>query len=363
MESLATKIYKKGIFPIIRNEEFEKVHEIALEKMRRNDNPIALNLISRYFKPKMHRRKTILKGKNNKELELEGPIGLAAGFDKNGVAIDFLSNLFDYVTVGTVLPYKDSENPKVITENGIEKRRCIRLDEKQAIINCLGFPSLGVENVLGNIANYKGTTPISISVSVKPGDSDSQNLQIMQFSMMVERISHFTPHRIKMIEANFSSPNTKGVRVFLQNDLFKELTCVFKNDNFSNTILLLKMPPHTNKNEKKANFELACRWLSTVGDGITAINTVPVKDERLTMGAGGMSGEPIFSTLQRNVHDYRSDMGNDFILNAVGGVSHKNVNEIIDMGVNTIQIYSSLVFGGPGEVRDMRNKLYGLIRN
>ena len=99
-------------------------------------------------------------------------------------------------------------------------------------------------------------------------------------------------------------------------------------------------------------------------DGITAINTRPIEEPRLNMGRGGLSGRPIFPHMLRIVRELRAELGSSPVINACGGISTGTAAiAALDAGANTVQLYTSLVFEGPGIVGRINRQLDGHLRD
>lgn len=296
----------------------------------------------------------------NNKLRLNGPIGIAAGFDKNGEMLPGLGNVFDYVTFGTMLPYPWPGNSKR-AEGRPETRRLLRLEDEEGALNCLGFPFGGIEETLERVRAYSGVTPLSASVAVRPpAEGETLSQAMAKFETLVRRVSVEIPSRISMIEPNFASPNTKGLAVFLQEGVFEEMaSIVLKGIKIKAYALsVLKMVPHQTDEERDRNLKIAEKWMAMGGSGVTMINAVKVNDDRLSMGVGGKSGAPIYPIMMSNLRDYRSRLGRFAIINAVGGISPKKVPEVlIDGMADTVQILTPLVYYGIGYVRDAKAAL------
>jgi dihydroorotate dehydrogenase len=162
-----------------------------------------------------------------------------------------------------------------------------------------------------------------------------------------------------MVEVNFASPNTKGLAVFFEKGVFEELsTTTVGVLGGKGALTLMKMPPHLDSQTRARNIGVAKRWIEAGGEGLTVINTVKTSDPRLSMGAGGKSGRPIFDTMMGNLKDYRQALGPEPIINAVGGITAERVPQaIIDGGADTVQVYTPFIYHGPTYVRDAKAAL------
>ncbi len=288
------------------------------------------------------RLKTSLGGIN-----IENPIGLAAGYDKNCSLLPSLASLgFGYVIGGTV-----TESPRP----GNVKPRVIRNVRTEALLNSLGFPSYGLDAVENNLLKNEpatNQTPFIVSIS---GISDEE---IINCHNRLEA-------NVAAIELNISSPNTKGLKVFQSPEALINLLNQI-NENRKKP-LFVKLPPYgfnveRDSAEQENVLELAkvCKGLGI--DGLTIANTWPVKDKRLASGAGGLSGKPIFSRTLRMVTEVRSEVGPGLAINACGGISTgKDVWDSLIAGATTVQLLTSLIYRGPGLIKQMIEELSSIL--
>lgn len=352
-QSLGAAVYKEVFRRVLfKLGDPEDAHKLAMVVLRR-DYPA--KVLDSYFNVESERLGFVLANK----VSLNGPIGLAAGFDKNAEMLQGLSHIFDYITAGTMLPYEWAGNPKRREGlNGVENhtRRIIRLESEEGMLNCVGFPFDGLTKGLARVGKYIGSAPINLSVAVRPVEGADQTEAIGQFKQMLSRIAPLIPGKIQMIEVDFSSPNTRGITVFFEEGIFESLTTLLtKRKPFDKAILLLKMPPHLDDATKERNLNVASRWIRLGGDGITAINTVVTEDSRLSVGVGGKSGKPIYGILKSNIKDYREQLGNTPIINAVGGITSDKLPELmIEGGADTVQVFTPFIYEGPSIVRDSK---------
>lgn len=369
---IGSAFYKQVIRPYyFSKKDPEDAHDSA-KRFLRNDYPT--KLMSDYFDYGKDRLSINLGG----SVKLDGPVGLAAGFDKNGEILNGLSHMMDYITVGTLLPYKWDGNPKrkqsiathlSLNGNGkvaiqIKKvetgSRIVRDKEQLAMNNCLGFPSAGPEAVFQNLERYNYKVPLNASIAVRPTDDSTHATEREQITALIGAISYFVMKSIRMVEVNFASPNTKGLAVFFNDDVFDDMArCVLNDQKLNGCLFFLKMPPHTDEKTRERNLRVASRWMDLGGHGITAINTLRTEDPRLSMGVGGRSGKPIYGILKENLNDYNINIGHRKpIINASGGIWPKDVPELfLKYHVSTVQLFTSIVYEGPSVVRDAKVEL------
>ncbi len=280
-------------------------------------------------------------------LPLSNPVGVAAGFDKNCELLPSLAALgFGYVTGGTVTLQPRPGNPSP---------RVLRYEEDESLINALGFPNWGVDYAVSRLRRDYGRTgdaPVVVSVSgVTPED-------VVACHRVVE------PH-CDAVEVNISSPNTQGVRVFQQPDALADLL-VRINERRSKP-LFVKLPPFPRGRPDDDGPRQRVLGLAVVSehlgiDALTVANTWPARDSRLAVGSGGVSGSVVFGDTLRMVADVRAEVGPRLAINACGGISSaEEAYAALLAGATTVQLYTGMVYRGPGIAREMNKGLLELL--
>ena len=151
------------------------------------------------------------------------------------------------------------------------------------------------------------------------------------------------------VELNISSPNTAGLRKYQEIDALR--TVLEKLNAQRSKPMFVKLPPYID-DEQRENVLSLVRVCAEVGvSGVTAINTIPMEDSRLAMGRGGLSGAAILPDMLRIIPEVRREAGAKLTLNACGGISStEDAADALRAGADTVQIYSALVYQGPGLV-------------
>lgn len=270
------------------------------------------------------------------------PVGIAAGYDKDCRLIDGLLSLgFGYVIAGTVTFKPRMGNPSP---------RLLRLPSSEAVINALGFPGKGLKAAKSHLqrsqmrqrANGK---PIIVSVS---------GLKIQEFIDCQKTLEPF----VDGIELNISSPNTEGIRMFQEPDNFGALIRTLNQGR--NKPMLVKMPPFFDEAGKERILKLVNIATKEGVDGITAANTHPIKEAKLAMGHGGLSGRPLFRETLNIVREIRVEVGKDMAVHACGGIfTYQDAIEAIGAGADTVQLLTGLIYEGPGVAKNIN---LGLIK-
>jgi dihydroorotate dehydrogenase len=281
---------------------------------------------------------------------LDNPIGLAAGYDKNCEVLPSLSALgFGYVTGGTV-----TESPRL----GNPSPRIVRYTRNESLVNSMGFPGKGLDfaaNQLERARNAGGLAPVVVSVS----------------GVTVDEIAHC--HRrleplADAIEVNISSPNTAGLRVFQEPDSLANLLDTINEVRMKP--LFVKLPPYLSpeltpsagSEGQERVMGLARVCVEKGVSALTVANTWPVQDSRLAVGSGGLSGRVVFPDMLNMVREIRSEVGRGTAINACGGISSgQDAWDAIRAGATTVQLYTALVYQGPGIVKRINNELLALM--
>ncbi len=280
-------------------------------------------------------------------MRINNPVGLAAGYDKDCESLPSLTSLgFGYLTCGTVTELPRAGNPSP---------RVLRYESDEALVNSLGFPSKGVEHTAIRLEQAQPLldgTPVVASVSGVAPD------EILRCHQRLEPLA-------SAIEVNISSPNTLGLRIFQQSETLRQLLEGL-NDQRSKP-LFIKLPPYLEtpsigSEQKDMVLSLVNVCVEQGVEAITVSNTWPVRDSRLAVGAGGLSGKPVFADMLQMVADIRAETGSRMAINACGGIfSGADALAAIQAGATTVQILTSLVYRGPGIVRRINEQMLSLM--
>ena len=281
-------------------------------------------------------------------LPLRNPVGVAAGYDKNCEMLPSLAALgFGYVTGGTVTLQPRPGNPSP---------RVLRYEEDESLINALGFPNWGADYAVSRLRRDRGRTedtPVVVSVSgVTPEE-------VVACHRAVE------PH-CDAVEVNISSPNTQGVRVFQQPNALADL--LDRINERRSKPLFVKLPPYPPGRPEDDGARQRVLALAVVSehlgvDALTVANTWSARDSRLAVGSGGVSGRVVFGDTLRMVADVRAEVGPRLAINACGGISSAEAAcAALLAGATTVQLYTGMVYRGPGIAREINSGLLELLR-
>lgn len=325
------------ILPALRLLDPERAHNLALGALR-------MGLIGPDRSAEDPALRVNLAG-----LRFPNPIGLAAGFDKNAVAIQPLSRLgFGFLEAGTVTPRAQPGNPRP---------RLFRLTSDQAIINRMGFNNDGVEAYIARLTKLPIiSVPFGANIGINKEGSDPEN----DYPGLVKRLSQYVDY----IVINVSSPNTPGLR-----DLQEEE----KLSRILQAIIAL-VPDHPPLFVKLAP-DLADSTLETIVEaavkcgvhGLIISNTTIRRPSDLTDAAsgekGGLSGAPIFASTTEMLRKASKLAQNRLTLIGCGGVaSGADALKKIRSGAHLIQIYTAFTYQGPAVVSRIKKELLDELR-
>lgn len=271
-------------------------------------------------------------------LDFPNPLGMAAGFDKNGEVPDALLALgFGFTEVGTVTPLPQSGNPRP---------RVFRLPDHRALINRLGFNSRGHEAVYRRLRARAGRPGI---VGVNIGANKDSEDRTGDYVAGIERFSDFADY----FTINISSPNTPGLRDLHHEKALAELLSrsIAARDAATRRVpILLKIAPDLDDGEIAA---IADRAMESGVEGMVVTNTTVARDaiagDPHANEAGGLSGAPLYEPSTIVLAKVRQRVGREMVLVGVGGVnSPETALGKFLAGADLVQFYTGMVYEGPG---------------
>ncbi len=318
----------------------ETAHSLAIKSLKFNfvrnildeekDNPI--------FKTKLFKK------------DIENPIGIAAGFDKNAEVYNSLFKLgFGFVEVGTVTPLEQYGNPKP---------RVFRLVEDEALINRLGFNNLGAKNVLNRIKSKKQLGLLGINIGPNKETKDKNNDYIECFKTFCEVADYIT--------INISSPNTEDLRSFHNELKLDELLRIINNEkkilNSSIPIVVKVSPDIIEQDIGKISDVLLNNNIEAVIISNTSDSTRDGLSNISKHQKGGLSGKPIEEKSTKLISKFYNILKGRIKIIGVGGVdSGKSAYKKFLAGADYIQLYTGMVYRGPNIVGIIKKELKELL--
>jgi len=347
------------MYPFFRSLLFrldpETAHQLTLQLMRISGvEPIYSVLRAIYSAPS--------KPVNAFGLTFKNPVGLAAGYDKDAMAIKGLSALgFGHLEVGTVTPKPQPGNPRP---------RVFRLLEDKAIINRMGFPSRGADfvsrslrgalkgrrgNLLSDarIASGKNTSHNDIVIGVNLGKNKDTPLEEAASDYI--KLMHQFMFLADYLTINISSPNTVGLRRLQGREMLENLLGRINAERAAWSLkcpILVKLAPDLSNEELDDAIDVI---LNKYMDGIIATNTT-LRRERLRSTyqeeLGGLSGRPLRSRSEAVLRQVVKRVNEKVPVVSVGGIMNPDdAKRRLDMGATLIQIYTGLIYHGPELVK------------
>ena len=312
--------------PLLFKVDPEKAHTLAIKSLK-------FNLIPNVFDE--HKNDSIFQTKIFGK-DLDNPIGMAAGFDKNAEVYNALFKLgFGFVEVGTITPLKQYGNPKP---------RVFRLVEDEALINRLGFNNHGAEIVKERIKRNKKLGLLGINIGPNKDSSDRLNDYLIGLKTFYDDADYIT--------INISSPNTENLRTFHEGnklqDLLKAIMTERKNLK-SNVPITVKVSPDINEDQVNQITEIL---LEHEIKAIIVSNTSEATRDKLSNiqrhQKGGLSGKPIEEKSNHLINKFYKLLKGKIKIIGVGGVdSGQAAYDKFIAGADFIQLYTGMVFKGP----------------
>lgn len=270
----------------------------------------------------------------------KNPLGLAGGVDKNAESLkEWWALGAGFVEVGTVTPQPQSANPGKIIDRNLNRR---------ALWNKMGFPSHGADDVLFNLRAFE-SKPTPVFVNIGKNRNTPNEHAVDDYLFLIYRLRS----QADAFVINISSPNTKGLRELQGKEaLSKLLAPLVESAHHSEDPkpLLLKLSPDLSDESLK---EALLTALDLGVDGFVLTNTTLSRPQGIDFPEeGGLSGEPLKALscqiLQKSLQILGKHRDGKLIVSAGGVLSPEDVFERLQMGADLVEIYSALVFEGPG---------------
>ena len=282
-------------------------------------------------------------------LGFPNPLGMAAGFDKDAEVPDQLLGLgFGFAEVGSITPRPQAGNPRP---------RLFRLVEDRAVINRMGFNNGGAEVARDRLVRRAGRPGI---VGINIGANKDSEDRIADYVTMTRVMAPLASY----LAVNISSPNTPGLRA-LQDEgaLTGLLDAVIEARGTAGPPVFLKVAPDLESADIDAIARIA---LDRKLGALIVSNTTITRPALLSANAretGGLSGAPLRDLAQQRLRDFRKATGGAMPLVGVGGIaSAEDAWARIRAGASLVQLYSAMVYGGPGLPRRILRGLEALMR-
>lgn len=341
-------MYKSLLKPLMFRMDPEKAHYKTVSLFRLAlALPLGKSIINSlydYQSPKLERKLFGLTFKN--------PVGLAAGFDKDGKFYREMSHLgFGFIEIGTVTPLPQGGNPQP---------RLFRLPKDEGLINRMGFNNDGVDALVDRLKSMKVDNVIiggNIGKNKDTPNDEAINDYEICFEKLHEHVDYFV--------VNVSSPNTPGLRDLQDKGpltaILSRLVTLNKRKKTQRPILL-KIAPDLTNSQLDDIIDIVA---DTKIDGVIATNTTISREGLATspadvkeIGNGGLSGVPVRQRSTEVIRYLATKSGNSFPIIGVGGIdSAESAKEKLDAGASLVQVYSGFVYQGPALVKKINRGL------
>lgn len=340
-------IYKYILKPTAFLFDPEKAHHLSTSFFKIINNiPLLNTLVRSSLKKEDPRLQTEFLG-----LKFNNPVGLAAGFDKDGKYYNTMSALgFGFIEIGTVTPKPQDGNPK---------QRLFRLPKDKGIINRMGFNNEGVDALVERLKNRKKSN-IIIGGNIGKNKVTPNEDAISDYEICFEKLYPYVDYFV----VNVSSPNTPNLRSLQDKEPLTKLlrhVISLKKQKQKQKPVLLKIAPDLTDGQLDDILDIL---KSENVDGIIATNTtisranLKTSEETIKkIGNGGLSGRPLQSR-SLEVVKYLRNKNSEIPIIGVGGISEpKHAVEMLNAGANLIQVYSGLIYQGPSFVKNIKKEI------
>jgi dihydroorotate dehydrogenase len=279
-------------------------------------------------------------------LDFPNPVGLAAGFDKDAEVPDAMLGLgFGFVEVGTLTPRPQQGNPTP---------RLFRLAEDEAVINRMGFNNRGQEDARARLQARGRNGIVGVNIGANK-DSEDRIADYVRGARAMAPVADY-------LTVNISSPNTPGLRALQDKGALDELLAAVMAARGRPTPVFLKVAPDLERDDIEGIVAVSIRRrIDAVIVGNTTISR-PLLRSRHRYEVGGLSGAPLKALALQRLKDFRAASGGALPLIAAGGIaSGADAYERIRAGASLVQLYSALVYRGPGLARRINAELKTLL--
>ena len=349
-------VYRSFLRPLLFSLSPETAHELALQSLVLLQTAAIPSLVSKHY------RNESFGELKRFGLNFPNPVGLAAGFDKDGVALTALSALgFGFIEAGTLTYHAQPGNPKP---------RLFRLPDDKALINRAGFNNQGAAAFVEHIRRQRPDCILGVSI----GKSKIAPLEtaVEDYLASLEIVFPVADY----IAVNVSSPNTPQLRELQQTDQLASLVKALQNrsrelevrlNRQSAMPLLIKLAPDIHESDLAAIVDTLS---SLKVEGIIATNTTISRDNLRTpaakvesFGSGGLSGFPLRSTSTRMIAKLYELTKRKMLLIGVGGVfTAEDAWEKICAGASLVQVYTGFIYEGPGIAKRINDGLLQIMK-
>lgn len=284
-------------------------------------------------------------------LSTTNPVGLAAGFDKDGRWLKLLSLLgFGHIELGTVTPLPQEGNPKP---------RLFRLKKDQSIINRMGFNNAGVEQLKIKLRAFRKPNGLLLGINIGKNKTTTQEQAIEDYLICFSALRDYADY----FTINVSSPNTPGLRKLQEKEPLNQLLTAIQSENKKygkHKPLFLKIAPDLSALELDDILEVVLlnNFSGIIVNNTTIDRPVDLIEKEIATESGGLSGALLKKRATATLEYLKSKSNEDLIFIGVGGIMNTiDARERILTGAKYIQLYSGLIYSGPWLVKNIKKYL------
>lgn len=343
-------IYKFLIRPLLFKMEAEKAHDFTSAWARRFTRSDKLSTLVRG----LYNYQSLNLAQSFWGLTFRNPIGLAAGFDKNGGMVKAMENLGMGFTEAGSITARASE--------GNERPRAFRLPKDKALINRMGLNNKGARTVVRSMER-SNIIPVGVNIAKTHDPTITGDAAIRDYYRSYSEAIKTADY----VSLNISCPNTSDRRTFEDPSALKYLLAALPAVDERKVPTLVKLSPDL-ANEQLKDLVHICEYYQI--DGYVACNTSSFRKDLQTdlkkieaIGSGGLSGKPIFGKSLATVEQIRTIIGPKKPIIGVGGIhSFETALKMLQAGANLLQVYTGLVYEGPGLVKKINRELSSYLK-
>ena len=333
--------YHQFLKPFLFRLDAEKAHSVTMSLLRTaSRTPGGNSILRSLYTLEDDQLVTLTMG-----IRFRNPVGLAAGFDKDGKYLDLLPLIgFGFAEVGTVTPRPQPGNPRP---------RLFRLPADEALINRMGFNNEGVEALARRLEQRKDKSIViggNIGKNKDTPNEEAHRDYVICFKKLRQLVDFFV--------INISSPNTPGLRELQNKESLRRILGNVQDANTDQIPVILKIAPDIDLSQLDDIIEV---MTETGLQGINCHNTTIRRDnlqssisEVSEIGQGGLSGKPLADMFPSMAEEVRKRLPEDCTLIASGGIHNEETAiDRIKTGANLIEVYTGLIYQGPRFVRSI----------
>jgi dihydroorotate dehydrogenase len=335
-------MYKLLIKPVLFSMQPENAHDFMRAACRPVNIPVVSRAMRSFFAIDDARLHVEVAG-----MRFSNPVGLAAGFDKNVEMLGLWNALgFGHIELGTVTAKAQPGNPRP---------RIFRLVEDAALINRMGFPSEGADVIAERLKRARASALVLPKIGMNIGKSKVTEIDqaVEDYAYSFKKVLPYVDY----VTVNVSSPNTPGLRQLQERERLEGLLRALQSLNIERKPLFVKLAPDLTF--EAIEEAIAC-CADTGVSGVIATNTTISREGIKTQinETGGLSGRPLFKRAIEVAKFIGARTRGKMAFIGVGGISSsQDVLSMMAAGADMVQVYTGLVYGGPGFVKELNQGL------